>query len=92
VPARFVEFSPSAEAARTALSIPARRAINAAIRQIANAPEWQPERYLAGADSPHGGRIAKIAHAGGVTYAIVYRLREGGRVVWILDISAIVIG
>ena len=87
---RSVEFSPKAEAARTELPLHVRREINAAIRGIAERPDWgaTANRYLATkpADS---GLIADLSVR---EYVIVYRIRSADNAVWIQAIAPIFIG
>ena len=87
---RFVEFSPRAEAGRTAAPVARRHQINRAIRAIAARPDWgaSPTRFLA----PGGvntGLIVELAVCG---WAIVYRVRSTDDAIWVEDIRELMIG
>jgi len=85
-----VVLSPRAEETRTG-SIPTRRAVNAALRRIAEQGDWgaSPTRFLSPADSPNSGLIADLSVGG---YAIVYRVKQREGVVWVEDIRPIFLG
>jgi len=87
----FVEFSPEAEDARTRAPIAIRRQLSAAIRAIAERPDWGalPTRFVAPAHSRNSGLIADTSVRG---WAIIYRLRTPEGVVWIEDIRQVFIG
>ncbi|KRT63945.1 MAG: hypothetical protein XU10_C0006G0092 [Chloroflexi bacterium CSP1-4] len=86
-----VVLSPRAEETRTGLPIPTRRAVNAALRRIAEQGDWgaSPTRFLSPADSPNSGLIADLSVGG---YAIVYRVKQREGVVWVEDIRPIFLG
>jgi hypothetical protein len=97
-----IVLSPRAERSRTELPPRIRKEINKAIRRIAAAPDWgaviqdgepPPLRLIAPARSPNTGLIADMSVSDGAqTYAIVYRVRDHGREVWIEDIRQVFLG
>lgn len=86
-----VVLSPRAEETRTSLPIPARRAVNAALRRIATQADWgaSPVRFLAPGSSPNSGLIADLSVRG---YAIVYRVKQREGTIWVEDIRPVFLG
>lgn len=60
-----------------------RHLANEAIERIRKDPEARAPRFAAPADSHHAGSIVDLSVPG---LAIFYQLREGGRVVEVIDI------
>ena len=99
-----VLLSPGAEEARTRLPLRLRHEINAAIDRIARNPDWGqtagsgemplPRFLNPGKSTPeNSGLIADLSvQDGGLVYAIVYRIKDKGALIWVEDISALMLG